>query len=286
MLFREKKIAFETLDFLWTIAPFSIRLSMSKPQNKAHKLYIHRDIELHYVFEGVESYTLGEREYEMQAGSLVCVNSFAPHDYHKISDNSKSVTIVISLDYLMKNGWNPGKISFHEYVEDPKVGDMISDIIEEARADDPAHNLRMNALILQLVAYIAGNHSCAVAENEISVDGPQILGTAYRYVFEAIDYINQNFMNNITLDELSVLCKISKYHFLRIFKQITSYTPGAYINRVRTSYAKQLLFNGASVTEAAIASGFSDVHYFSNCFKKYNGCRPIEIKKKSLKSDL
>ncbi len=285
MLLGEKKLAFETLDFLWTIAPFSIRLSMSKPQNKAHKLYIHRDIEFHYVFEGVESYILSEKEYQMQAGSLICVNSFVPHNYYKISATSKSVTIVISMDFLIRNGLNPGKIHFHEYVKDPKAGDIISDIIEELSVADSAHGLRMNVLILSLAAYIARNHSRAVAENEISVDGPQMLRSAYQYVFEAIDYINRNFMNNITLDELSALCKISKYHFLRIFKQITSYTPGYYINRVRTSYAKQLLLNGASVTEAAIASGFSDVHYFSNCFKKYNDCRPLEIKK-SFKSDL
>lgn len=274
------------MDYLWTIAPFSIRLSMSKPQNKSHKLYIHRDIEFHYVFEGMESYTLGEKNYQMQAGSLVCVNSFAPHDYHNVLGASKSVTIVISMDFLIRNGLNPGKIHFHEYIEDPKVGNIISDVVEELRAADPAHSLRMNALILSLTAYIVSHHSRTVAENEICVDGPQMLGSAYQYVFKAIDYINQNFMNNITLDELSVLCKISKYHFLRIFKQITSYTPGAYINRVRTSYAKQLLFNGASVTEAAIASGFSDVHYFSNCFKKYNGCRPSEIGKLNLAGNI
>ncbi len=285
MLFSEKKLAFETLDYLWTIAPFSIRLSTPKSQNKLHKLYVHRDIEFHYVFEGKESYTLSEKEYLIQAGSLICVNSYAPHGYQTVLASSKSVSIVISMDFLIRNGLNPGELHFREYVEDPKVGGLILEIIEELSTADSAHGIRMNALILSFAAYIARNHSCAKTENETS-DGPQMLRSAYQYVFEAIDYISRNFMNNITLEELSVLCKISKYHFLRIFKQITSYTPGDYINRVRTNYAKQLLLNGVSVTEAAIASGFSDVHYFSNCFKKYNGCRPLEIKKKSFKNDL
>jgi AraC-like DNA-binding protein len=77
-----------------------------------------------------------------------------------------------------------------------------------------------------------------------------------------------------------------KYHLLRIFKQVTGHTPIDYINKVRCKYATQLLLNGASVTETALASGFSDAHYFSNCFKKYIGCRPSEIRKRTFENDI
>lgn len=238
---------------------------------------MHRDIEFHYVFAGEESYILGETEYPLKPGHLVCVNSYAPHNYRSLT-LVRAVTIIVSVDFLMKNGLDVTKIHFNECIEDSNIGDLLSEIVEELSVGDSAHGIKMNALILSLAAYIARNHACAEMKNEAPA-APQMLRSTYQYVFSAIDYISLNFTNNITLDELSELCKISKYHFLRIFKQITSYTPGEYINRVRSSYAKQLLLNGASVTEAAIASGFSDVHYFSNCFKKYNGCRPSEIGK-------
>lgn len=141
----------------------------------------------------------------------------------------------------------------------------------------------MCALILKFVAYVVRKHSCIRSECHSS-SVPEILGATYDCVCCAIDYISENFTNNISIDELSSLCNVSKYHFIRIFKQVTGYTPNSYINRVRTNYAKQLLLNGANVTEAATASGFSDIHYFSNCFKKYNGCRPSEIIQSKVKT--
>ena len=273
MLFNEKRLSFETLDYLWTIAPFSLRFCESKPQNNF--LAIHKDIEFHYVFDGKETYTLGEREYLLDQGSLICVNSYVPHNYYTLN-TSKSVSIIVSTNFLIRNGLDVGKSHFDEFIIDPDSYRLFSEIVDEMEENDTAHNITMCALILKFVAYVVRMHSRIRSECDSS-NVREILGATYDCVWCAIDYISENFTNNISIDELSSLCNVSKYHFIRIFKQVTGYTPNSYINRVRTNYAKQLLLNGAGVTAAATASGFSDVHYFSNCFKKYNGCRPSVI---------
>ncbi len=278
MLFGETNLAFETLEYLWTISPFRLRICDFK--HKSNSLSLHKDIEFHYVFEGKESYTLSGKEYSLKKGNLICVNSYVPHNYHTL-DSSKSVTLVISLDFLTRNGFDHASVLFEECVEDPKVGEMLLEIIDAMQETGSAHDLFMNASALKFVAYIAKNHSRDRRKSE-TLEGLKILGSTYEYVCLAIDYISENFMNTISLDELSTLCGLSKYHFLRIFKQVTNYTPTAYINRIRCNYAKQLLLNGTNVTEAATASGFSDIHYFSNCFKKYKGCRPSEVGKMNL----
>ena len=282
LLFGEKKLRFETLEYLWTISPFSVRFCSFK--QKSDSLYIHKDIEFHYVFEGTESYTLSEKEYVLKKGDLVCVNSYVPHNYCML-DSSKSVTLVVSLDFLVRNRFNHAEIWFEERIDDPKVGEMFSEIIDAMQENDSAHDLFLNASVLKFVAYIAKKHSCDRRKNE-TLGGLKMLGSTYEYVCLAIDYISENFMNSISLDELSALCGLSKYHFLRIFKQVTNYTPTVYINRIRCNYAKQLLLNGTNVTEAATASGFSDIHYFSNCFKKYKGCRPSEVGRVSFAENL
>jgi AraC-like DNA-binding protein len=282
LLFGEKKLRFETLEYLWTISPFSIRFCDFK--QKSNSLSLHKDIEFHYVFDGTESYTLSEKECFLKKGDLICVNSYVPHNYCTL-DSSKSVTLVVSLDFLIRNRFNHAGVLFEEKVDDPKVGEMLSEIIDAMQENDSAHDLLMNASVLKFVAYIAKNHSCVRTKNETH-EGLKMLGSMYEYVCMAIDYISENFMNSISLDELSALCGLSKYHFLRIFKQVTNYTPTVYINRIRCNYAKQLLLNGTNVTEAATASGFSDIHYFSNCFKKYKGCRPSEIGKLNLAGNI
>ena len=280
MLLNEKRLSFETLDYLWTIAPFCLRFCDSKAKNNF--LAIHKDIEFHYVFAGKETYTLGEREYLLEQGSLICVNSYVPHNYYTLN-TSKSVSIVVSADFLVRNGLDVGKSHFDEFIIDPDAYRLFSEIVDEMEENDTAHNITMCALILKFVAYVVRKHSCIRSECDSS-SVPEILGATYDCVCCAIDYISENFTNNISIDELSSLCNVSKYHFIRIFKQVTGYTPNSYINRVRTNYAKQLLLNGANVTAAATASGFSDIHYFSNCFKKYNGCRPSEIIQSKVKT--
>jgi AraC-like DNA-binding protein len=282
LLFGDRRLSFETLDFLWTIAPFSVRFCDFKPQSRS--LSIHKDIEFHYVFEGEEIYILNGKEQRISKGELVCVNSYTPHNYYSLV-KGRSVTVIVSADYLTKNGLNLGSLCFEEYVKDSMVGEKISELLGEFNASDAAHGVYMNALILSFVAYIARAHSRASVKSEGS-EGLERLGSAYQYVCQAIDYISENFANNIALDELSALCGLSKYHLLRIFKQVTGHTPIDYINKVRCKYATQRLLNGASVTETALASGFSDAHYFSNCFKKYIGCRPSEIRKRTFENDI
>ena len=280
MLIHNKKISFETLDYLWSIAPFSIRFCDSKKESNS--LSIHKDVEIHCVFEGKEAYTLNGVEHLIGKDSLICVNSYVPHNYYTI-EQSRSVTIVISTDFLIRNGFDPSKACLNECIVDAKACALFLEIADELKRNDYAHNITMHARVLQFVAYIVRKYSHERIAG--AADGLKLLGSVYEYVCVAIDYISENFTSTIGLDELAALCGLSKYHFIRIFRQVTGYTPGSYINRVRTNYAKQLLLNGVNVTEAAIASGFSDVHYFSNCFKKYKGCRPSEIKK-NLKSDL
>jgi len=273
LLNNEKLLSFETLDYLWEIVPFSIRFCDFKPQNRY--LSIHKDIELHFVFEGKEAYTLNEKEYLVESNGLICVNAYAPHNYYTL-ERSQSITVIISTNFLLRNGFDPSKIYLNEFIKDSEARALFSKIAEEFKKNGIAHSITMNALILSLVAYIAAAYSRKRTENE-GLDGLKMLGSMYEYVCVAIDYINENFANTIMLDELSALCGLSKYHFLRIFKKVTGYTPSTYVNQVRTNYAMQLLLNGANVTEAATESGFSDVHYFSNCFKKYKGYRPSEI---------
>ena len=214
MLFGEKKLRFETLEYLWTISPFSIRFCDFK--QKGNSLSLHKDIEFHYVFDGTESYTLSEKEYVLKKGDLVCVNSYVPHNYCML-DSSKSVTLVVSLDFLVRNRFNHAEIGFEERIDDPKVGEMFSEIIDAMQENDSAHDFFMNASVLKFVAYIAKKHSCDRRKNE-TLGGLKMLGSTYEYVCLAIDYISENFMNTISLDELSALCGLSKYHFLRIFR--------------------------------------------------------------------
>jgi AraC-like DNA-binding protein/mannose-6-phosphate isomerase-like protein (cupin superfamily) len=82
-------------------------------------------------------------------------------------------------------------------------------------------------------------------------------------------YIDENFMNKISLDLLAEQFYISKFHLSREFKELYGVTIGNYIQLQRINYAKKLLrFSDKSIEVIAYECGISDVSYFNKVFKK------------------
>lgn len=93
------------------------------------------------------------------------------------------------------------------------------------------------------------------------------------------DYLDKNYAQTITLDELSALAGLSKYHLLRSFTREKGISPYNYLETVRIGSAKKLLENGTPPIEAAVQTGFSDQSHFSNFFKKLIGLTPKQYMK-------
>ena len=98
---------------------------------------------------------------------------------------------------------------------------------------------------------------------------------------DSIEYIKDSLDTNITLDELARNSKISKYHYLRVFKNNTGVTPHQYILTQRVQKAKELILKGSALNEIATNVGFADQSHFIRCFKKIYGYLPKELKQKS-----
>lgn len=93
-------------------------------------------------------------------------------------------------------------------------------------------------------------------------------------------YIEQNYMYNITLEELAGMAGYSKYHFSRLFKKYCHTSFVSFLNRRKIKAAELLLVNNdVSVTEAAMQVGFSSLTTFNRVFRDIKGCTPTEFRK-------
>ena len=94
----------------------------------------------------------------------------------------------------------------------------------------------------------------------------------------ALYYVEQNFREKITADNVASLCGMSSFRFSRNFKETYGIAFRDYVDRYRLREAYRMLETGhASVTEAAYACGFNDVGYFSRVFKRYFSTSPSEM---------
>lgn len=88
------------------------------------------------------------------------------------------------------------------------------------------------------------------------------------------DYIDENYLTNIMISDLSRISKMSKYSLIRQFENSLGLTPHQYITNLRVNYAKNLLKGNKNLSEIAVESAFYDQSHFIKCFKEYTGVTP------------
>lgn len=96
---------------------------------------------------------------------------------------------------------------------------------------------------------------------------------------EMVVYINEHITEDLSVQRLAKIAMFSPYHFIRIFKKETGFTPHEYIVHVRINMAKFLLKNTkASVKDICYNTGFSSESSFCVAFKKKTGRTPAEYR--------
>jgi AraC-like DNA-binding protein len=105
----------------------------------------------------------------------------------------------------------------------------------------------------------------------------------HRYeIDKVIDFIQSNYGNKISLDDLTKTAYISKFHFLRLFKRHTGVSPYEYLINYRINKAKELLKNSELlIREISDTVGFFDYNNFIREFKKIVGITPLKYKKQN-----
>lgn len=97
----------------------------------------------------------------------------------------------------------------------------------------------------------------------------------------AMEYIQKNFANNITIDKIAKELFMSKTTFQRYFKQVANISPINYLTQQRINASKDMLTStNKSIAGIAVTCGFFDASHFIRNFKQNEGISPTEYRKK------
>ncbi len=99
------------------------------------------------------------------------------------------------------------------------------------------------------------------------------------FVAAAITYLRQHLTETVSMDDLVRYVGFSRARMFDLFKTQTGLTPNDYLQRLRIERAQeQLRQTNRSVTEIALATGFSSSQYFSTVFARYTGLSPTTFR--------
>ncbi len=150
-----------------------------------------------------------------------------------------------------------------------KAESLIDEMILEYNKKEEGYEVIFKAMFIELIVFLSRKYM------RVSEKYPQSIFN----LSNTIAYIERNFSEDITLEKLASMAFMSKRHFGRVFKNNYHIAPIEYVINLRIAHACSLLKGtGMSVSLIALKSGFSDINYFSRCFKKIKGMSPKKYK--------
>ena len=247
------------------VEAYSFKGIMQKFPNHFHDYYV-----IGFIESGERCLSCKNRKYTVEPGDLLLFNPRDNHtceqidgrtlDYRCINVHpetmSKAAFEITGKDYLPY--FSPAVIFHSELASLLRELHMI--IMEEEK------DFRKEEIFFFLLEQLIEEFS----EKGIEQSGPE----ENRETKIICNYLEKNYMKNITLDELSGLTGLSKYYLLRSFTKQKGISPYRYLETIRIDRAKKLLEQGVLPIEAALQTGFADQSHFSNFFKKFIGLTP------------
>lgn len=95
------------------------------------------------------------------------------------------------------------------------------------------------------------------------------------YIKEAVSFIEQNFQNNITIEEIASVCGVNRSYFGKIFRKSVGKSPQEFLIHYRMAKAAELLkLTSLSIADIGNAVGYDNQLHFSRAFKSVYGISP------------
>lgn len=103
----------------------------------------------------------------------------------------------------------------------------------------------------------------------------------YRRIAEAIEYIQQNYTEQPTLEEIAKKVHLSPFHFQKMFTDWAGVSPKKFLQFISVQHAKNILSNSqTTLSETAYKTGLSGTGRLHDLFVKIEGMTPGEYKNK------
>lgn len=251
----------------------------------AMTFHYHDFYEIIYVLEGEYSSMLETRTYHMTKGDFLLIDQNVMHKYHymeKKHDSSKRIILWVTSKMLAELSGGDMDLSacfrgggscvyrFPVYYEEMLQNCLLKLAMTElAETKQPGAKQVLDRGYL-ILFFACLNILCAgqdyLSAQEELVEHP--------LVEQVADYVEGHMEESISLDCLAGHVHMSKYHFLRKFKELTGMTVHSFVVNKRLIKACEVLRRGASVTESWQLTGFSDYTSYLRNFRGNYGISP------------
>ena len=262
----------------------SIRIWYSKTPDD-YESHFHSAVEVIIPLVGQVTVQLGEETLAVQADELVIIPAGCSHSLHMGKGSERELLLyemngVFSLkefNALRQMVSNPIYLTLSHPCRD-RVRSLFFEIIQVHRSGAMLRNMHNYALLLEIYAILGENYlSTSATAAEMNVLQRQLSGEDAFH--RALEHLNKNYMDDMTLDTLAAYAGFSRYTLSRMFRQHTGMTFTQYLSQRRVEMAMELLSaTRMPVTQVALQCGFNSIATFNRVFRDVKGCTPTQYR--------
>ena len=239
----------------------------------------HREIEIIYVKSGKASFRIDGKNYIAKSGDMILCDSIKTHV-------SSSFNMENSLEFLLFDtsliGTMYHSLGLSNYMlKKEELMDMglyeelkrlLKTVKKELLYRNPYYKETVKAAICYFWYLLKRN----IKNNDEKATSKR--AKQFYDMHSLLEYLNENFTENITLEDASKFMGLSECHFSRVFKQMVGISFVTYLNTLRVeNAAKQMMSKSTTILDIALSSGFNNIRTFNRTFKSITGYTPMQF---------
>lgn len=273
-----------------TIPGAPVRVDRTQLENKRAgalcDMHFHDEIELIYVDEGQIDVLIGENRYSAEKGTTLFISSRTPHLTYAVTDGTSGTLVQFRTeDFLDKSVKSASKYlprlavlsdkPLTIFPSDSPIAESMKGIMKEYDERKEAYEAFIISGVYSILGFLYRKNILVAASSYFDSHSIQKL-------LPVLEYINENYNKDLTLDTVSGEFGLNPSYFSRMFKRTVGIGYTEYLNYVRIIRSEKLLRStDMSVLDIALEVGFSSVSYFNRVFKKIKNCTPSVYKSAS-----
>ena len=251
-------------------------------------MHAHKAYEFYYLVSGNVTYTVSDKRYKVEPGSIVIINAYVLHkvDIKPTVNYERYVLECPVVNVPIINGINPLNRFFNtnafinviprEYVEKSNALEILKRMESEYDPNDEYNN---HILSSNIILYIIELAKIIDSEQRIKYNFVKDLNKNSDINNSVIQIINDNVKNKISVDLIAKKLNFSRSYLQHIFKDGVGVSISEYILIQKMQTANFLLEEGKLLKVVASELGYKYYPTFFTAYKKFYGFCPKERKK-------
>ncbi|MBB3111489.1 AraC-like DNA-binding protein [Paenibacillus phyllosphaerae] len=248
--------------------------------------HFHSTYEIFYLMSGQREFFIQDRTIVVNEGDMVIVS---PNILHRTTDAARTEheRFIVNI-HPSSMAMAPGNgqdvllpLLSEAYVivrstlhERQIIDELVRTIQQEIREQKQGFEFYALTLAQQLLIRCC-RHAGQGSAEPLVAPSPM-----HERISEIVRYINNHYMEELSLQRIADHFFVSPYYLSRTFKEATGFTFVEYLNSVRIKEAKQLLEHSSmKVGSIARKVGFGSVTHFGRVFKEITGYVPLHYRK-------